>query len=104
MLEATRTDTPKGLRIEGEVDLTTVEKFRTALAPLIREGGDVTLDVGEMRFIDSSGVQVIIGAITELSDRGRLLLLRPRPTVVRLVRVLGLQQFENFEVREEGSP
>ena len=103
MLETTRTDDPKGLRIAGEIDLTTVDEFRSALAPLVREGGDITLDVGDLRFIDSSGVQVLIGALGELSDRGRLILLRPRPTVVRLVKVLGIQQFENFEVREEGS-
>lgn len=104
MLEIRGTDQPKGLRIEGEVDLTTVDRFRSALAPMVQEGGDITLDVGDMRFIDSSGVQVIIGALTELSGRGRVVLVRPRPTVVRLVKVLGLKQFENFEVRGEVPP
>jgi anti-sigma B factor antagonist len=103
MLEITRTEEPKGLRIEGDVDLSTVEKFRMALAPMVHDGGDIVLDVSDMQFIDSSGAQVLIGALEDLDDRGRLLLVRPRRMVVRMVKVMGLERFENLEVREDGS-
>ena len=103
MLEIHRTDDPKGLRIVGEVDLATVERFRSAVAPMVQEGTDVVLDVGDMRFIDSSGAQVLIRALEDLGDRGRLVLIRPRRTLLRMIRVMGLQRFENLEVREEVS-
>jgi anti-anti-sigma factor len=100
LLEITRTDDPKGLRIEGELDLATVDRFRTALAAMVREGGDIILDVGDMRFMDSSGAQVIIRALRDLEGRGRLVLARPQRTVLRIVKVMGLQRFENLEVQE----
>jgi anti-anti-sigma factor len=103
MLEISWTDEPKGLRLVGEVDLATVESFRSALAPMVRDGGEIVLDMGAMRFIDSSGAQVIIRALEDLNDRGRLVLAHPRRMVVRMVRVMGLHRFENLEVREDAS-
>jgi anti-anti-sigma factor len=100
MLEITRTDDPKGLRIEGELDLATVDRFRSALAAMVREGGDILLDVGDMLFMDSSGAQVLIRALRDLSDRGRLVLAHPQRTVLRIVRVMGLERFENLEIQE----
>jgi anti-anti-sigma factor len=103
MLDISQTPDPKGLRIVGDVDLATVDRFRSALAPLVREGGDIVVDMAEMRFIDSSGVQVIIRALEGLGDRGRLVLSHPRRTVVRMARVMGLQRFKNLEVQEDDS-
>jgi anti-anti-sigma factor len=101
MLDISRTDEPKGLRLAGDVDLATVDRFRSALAPMVREGGDIVVDMGDMRFMDSSGVQVIIRALEALDDRGRLVLAHPRRTVVRMARVMGLQRFKNLEVQED---
>jgi anti-sigma B factor antagonist len=103
MLEINPTEDPKGLRLVGDVDLATVDRFRSALAPMLRHGGEVVIDMEEMRFIDSSGVQVIIRACEDLDDRGRLVLTHPRRTVVRMVRVMGLQRFKNLEVQEDVS-
>ena len=103
MLEISSIDDPKGLRLVGEVDLATVERFRSALAPLVREGGEIVLDIGDMRFIDSSGAQVLIRALEDLSHRGRLVLAHPRRMVISMVRVMGLQRFENLEVQEDAS-
>src|SRR5919198_3402173 len=99
MLEIKRMDDPKGLRIEGELDLATVDRFRSSLAAMVREGGDIFLDVGDMRFMDSSGAQVLIRALRDLADRGRLVLARPQRTVLRLVRLMGLERFENLEIQ-----
>jgi anti-anti-sigma factor len=104
MLEIHPNDDPKGLRLVGDVDLATVDRFRSALAPPVREGGEIIIDMRDMQFIDSSGVQVIIRALEDLDDRGRLVLAHPRRTVVRMVRVMGLQRFDNLEVREDSSP
>jgi anti-anti-sigma factor len=101
MLDISQTDDPKGLRLAGDVDLATVDRFRSALAPMVREGGDIVVDMADMRFIDSSGVQVIIRALENLGDRGRLVLAHPRRTVVRMTRVMGLQRFKNLEVQED---
>jgi anti-anti-sigma factor len=103
MLEINRTDDPKGLRLVGDVDLATVDRLRSALAPMVREGGELVVDMRDMGFIDSSGMHVLIRALEGLGDRGRLVLVHPRRTVVRMVRVMGLQRFENLEIQEDGA-
>jgi anti-anti-sigma regulatory factor len=47
----------------------------------------------------SSGVQVLIKALQSLDGRGRLILANPVGTVRRLVDVMGLERFDNLEVR-----
>jgi anti-anti-sigma factor len=98
MLEIATTDDPRGLRLTGEIDLATVDDLTAALEPLVREGGDITLDLAGVRFLGSSGVQVLIRALDTLDGRGRLLLARPGSSVRRIFEVMGLSRFENLEV------
>ncbi len=99
MLEIATTDDPRGLRLTGEIDLATVNELTAALEPLVREGGDITLDLSEVRFLGSSGAQVLIRALDALDGRGRLVLTHPGSSVRRLLEVMGLDRFENLEVR-----
>jgi anti-anti-sigma factor len=99
VLEIATTDDPRGLRLAGEVDLATVNDLTAALEPLVREGGDITIDLTEVPFLGSSGVQVLIRALDTLHGRGRLLLANPGTSVRRLLQVMGLDRFENLEVR-----
>lgn len=99
MLEIATTDDPRGLRLAGEVDLATVNDLAAALEPYVREGGDITLDMSGVRFLGSSGVQVLIRALDTLGGRGRLILTHPGSSVRRLFEVMGLDRFENLEVR-----
>ena len=99
-LNVERMDEPRGLRLEGELDLATVGEVEAALQELTREGGDITLDVRELRFMDSSAVQLLIRTLQSLGERGRVTLLRPMSSVRRLIDVMGLNRFENLDVRE----
>jgi anti-sigma B factor antagonist len=99
MLDIATTDDPRGLRLTGEVDLATVKDLAAALEPQVREGGDITLDMTGVRFMGSSGVQVLIRTLDSLHGRGRLLLAHPGSSVRRLLEVMGLERFENLEVR-----
>jgi len=98
-LEISRTEDPPGLRLTGEVDLATVEELSSALEPDVRKGGDITVDISGLRFMGSSGVQVLIRALVSLQGRGRLVLLNPGHSVRRRIEVMGLQRFDNLEVR-----
>jgi anti-anti-sigma factor len=93
-------DDPKGLRLSGELDLATVAEVDSALRPIVEEGGEITIDVVSLRFMDSSAVQLLIRALQGLEGRGRLILVRPMSTVKRLIDVMGLARFENLEIRE----
>jgi anti-anti-sigma factor len=100
VLDIARTEDPRGLRLAGEIDLDTVDELTVALEPQLREGGDITLDIAGVRFLGSSGVQVLIRALEALNGRGRLVLVHPVSSVSRLLEVMGLHRFENLEVRE----
>jgi len=99
MLEIATTDDPRGLRLAGEVDLATVNDLAAALEPHVRVGGDITLDMTGVRFLGSSGVQLLIRSLDTLAGRGRLILTHPGSSVRRLFEVMGLDRFENLEVR-----
>jgi anti-sigma B factor antagonist len=80
----------RALAVVGEVDAHTAEALRTALAEL-GDDGDVSVALGGVTFIDSSGLSVLIGAHTALADhQHRLILESPGPIVLRLFELTGL--------------
>lgn len=83
----------------GEVDLDTAAQLTAALEPHLQAGGDITLDLAGLRFMGSSGVQVLIRALQSLGGRGRLILANPAGSIRRLLDVMGLERFDNLEVK-----
>src|SRR5579863_2747704 len=68
----------------GEVDLSSVDQLRTALA---RAHGRVTIDCRDLAFIDASG----IGALVELDNRnGSIGLRHVSPTFQKVLDPVGL--------------
>ena len=66
---------PSGaLNLSGELDLGTVGKLEDALAPLISEGGTITVQVSDLDFMDSTGLHALVKAATSLGDRGCLVI------------------------------
>jgi anti-anti-sigma factor len=99
-LEIERVTDPPGLRLTGELDLATVADVDGALRPLADAGGDITLDLSALRFMDSSAVQLLIRTVQTLAGRGRVHLVKPMNPVRRLIEVMGLNRFENLEIHE----
>ena len=74
----------------GVVDSHTAPVLLAALTPLGTDG-DVTIDVAEIEFIDSSGLRTVITVHGSLADAGHKLLLRGEsPSVDRLLEITGL--------------
>ena len=60
----------------GEIDMSTAPKLAEAVATLIRSGATlVVLDASDVRFLDSSGLRVIINCGNELKAIGGRLLI-----------------------------
>lgn len=76
--------------VAGDIDAHTCPDLAEKLDPLPGTG-DVHLDVGDVGFIDSSGLRVIIGAhqAAESSNR-KLLIERPSKSVARILEISGL--------------
>jgi anti-sigma B factor antagonist len=82
---------PQELRLSGELDRSTTDRFDEAVRDVIAGSGPLVLDLSGVRFLDSSGVRSLIKL--GLSMRGRDLVLRdPGTQVMRVLTLTRLDQ------------
>lgn len=94
-------DTPSGapvVHFPGEIDLTTVERFRTAIRAAEAEGGDVVIDLREATFIDSTGISALIGAAHHAAGRAARVTVVVTQPLMR--RVFAMMQLDSMLVVE----
>ena len=92
-LEYERLDDTVVVRVIGEVDVAASPILREALVELIDGMGalSITLDLGEMGFLDSTGVGVLVGALRSVRAKGgSLVLTQIRPNVRKVLDIAGL--------------
>ncbi len=65
-------------------------------------GGIVGLDVAELTFMDSTGINALIHAVHQLGERGRVVMFRPRPAVQRVIEICGLQ--DTIQISHDHAP
>ena len=80
------------VHLVGELDLFTAPLLREGLLRLLDDdGGDVTLDMSRLDFIDSTGLSVLVGAYKVARENGRAIALRsPRPSARKVLEISGL--------------
>ncbi len=54
----------------GELDLYTVALLKDELAPLFESGARLIFDFTELRYLDSSAIGVVVGALKKLQEKG----------------------------------
>lgn len=83
-------DTGTTLSIQGDVDASTVDELRTALATC-RKNGVVVIDLAGVPFIDSSGLGALVQASRATKDAGgQLRVANAGPAVARAAQYAGL--------------
>lgn len=84
---------PAVLVVRGELDAVSAPQLREALDEARSAGGDdVRIDLSDVTFIDSSGLQSITAALRELRDEGRDLRVEGASRAVRRIfEVTGLR-------------
>jgi anti-sigma B factor antagonist len=88
------------LRVVGEVDVASSPALRARISELIDDGAErIVLDVGEMSFIDSSGLGVLVGALKRLRelDRDDLVLSGLQGPPRRVFEITGLTELFSIE-------
>jgi anti-sigma B factor antagonist len=74
----------------GELDIATVDQVRAAVAKR-REGAGLVLDLSELEFMDTSGIQVIVESFRDAREAGfTLSIVRADPQVQRVFEIAGL--------------
>ncbi len=63
------------LHLSGELDISTTPRLNAQLDELVRQegGGAVTIDLRELRFVDSTGLHVLLNVQRRLTRQGRRL-------------------------------
>ena len=81
------------IRLVGEIDLYNAPEVRAALLELCSEQPErLVVDLGEVDFVDSTALGVLIEARTRLDDRTTFLLAAPGLETHRALRISGLDQ------------
>ena len=83
-----------GLRLSGEIDASCIDSLAQHLNPLPGTTGDITIHLGGIGFIDSSGLRELIDAHQRAERVGRrVLMTEPSSVVVRLFEISGLSKY-----------
>lgn len=88
----------KRLAVEGDIDVHTAEELRRVVAES-ESSTPLTINLSQVSFMDSTGLGVLIGALTRSRETGsRLVLEAPSPRVNRLLSLTGIA--DQFEINE----
>jgi anti-sigma B factor antagonist len=98
LLDIEKTDAPRGFRLVGELDASNVTSLSEALQPEIDRGGDLTLDLAGLAFMDSTGIQVLVRTAQGLEGRGDLILVSPGTLVRRILELIPVQKLDNVRI------
>lgn len=78
--------------VEGEVDVSNADELRNAVdAALTLDAPEVTVDLSQVPYIDSTGIGVLVGAAHRAADAGKkLVVASPQKNVARVLGLLGV--------------
>jgi anti-anti-sigma factor len=85
--------TPEGslITLWGEIDAALRDRASDAMAQVLTHPGPVTIDVGQVTFIDSSGIAFILQVYMLGSEDGRAVVLQdPTTSLEDLLEMIGM--------------
>ncbi len=82
------------LTLVGEVDMYSAPQVDAALNELVERGDvQVTIELGQVRFLDSTGLRVLVGGTRRLRDAGgSLTLANPTAMISRVLEITRLDE------------
>jgi anti-anti-sigma factor len=81
---------PRTFRLEGELDVAETEAFLEGVGD-VSGSGDVVLELGDLAFIDSSGVRALLVLADRLRPDDVLVLRNAGPAVQRVFDLVALE-------------
>ncbi|MFH9347680.1 STAS domain-containing protein [Kitasatospora sp. NPDC017646] len=92
--------------VTGELDHDSAHVLRAALAQPLHDGvRRIVVDLAELRFCDSTGLNILLRARLDADAAGRTLeISRPRPIVARLFEVTGTDTVLRVRLDPDATP
>jgi anti-anti-sigma factor len=92
--------------LSGETDLTSTGQLSALITAQLSGGTrQLTVDVSGLRFADTASIRTLVLAARTLKERGgSLVLLRPQPTLARMLDLLGAAQMFTIRGETYGKP
>lgn len=79
------------VKLQGEIDLATVEKVNQTLSEALTSASDVNVDLSGVSFLDSSGIRALVQAYRQAESAGaRLYVTGAQDWVARVLEVTGV--------------
>jgi anti-anti-sigma factor len=83
------------VRVAGDLDISSVEQLRSVVSSLLAEHpATLTFDMAELRFMDSAGIAVLLGAVKKVET---VRLRNPTHAVRRVLELTGLTDVLTIE-------
>ncbi len=89
---------PAVLHLSGDLDVESAETLLEVGLPLVEEHDELAVELGELTFLDSSGLAVLVRMHKRLVDKAGKLVLRNPPANAR--RILEITSLDNVFVVE----
>lgn len=86
------------ISLEGDLDFTTRDGFESELRRIIGRADNIVLDLGRLRFIDSSGVAVLLSSCEDASLAGVAVRIRNvAQDLMEIFEMIGVKSTLPFE-------
>lgn len=85
------------LALTGRLDTVTAPELEKALAELLPQADSLVLDMGNLEYISSAGLRVILKAYKALAAKGGLKLTGVREAVREVFDITGFSDFLDME-------
>ncbi|MCT8332838.1 STAS domain-containing protein [Leptospira sp. 85282-16] len=91
----------KTIEIAGKFDIESTEEFESIFAKIIEPNPSiVSIDMGRLDYIDSSGIGSLIKSLNSLKNKkGKLILVGMKPMIMNVFKLAKLDMF--FEIMSE---
>ena len=97
-------DKAQAVEVQGEIDVYTSPRIKETINELIEKGHyQLVINLEGVRYIDSTGLGVLIGALKKVREHnGRILLVCTNPQIKKIFNITGLVKiFEIFKDEDE---
>ena len=86
-----------GVRVTGQVDLSSIDRFREGLAAAAEKSEELVVDLSGCTYLGSEGIGVFIETVQALGE-GRLVLRSPSGITQKVLDLSGLGNLPNVEI------